>query len=94
MIPNENREIVYEDKRKAVNSSNKLRIIAFNDVYNIDESKEEPVGGAARFYTAIEHFKSEQPCLVLFAGDALSPSTRNFLSQIKSIFFNELLILI
>ena len=31
-----------------------LRIIHFNDVYNIEEKDEEPVSGYARFYTALQ----------------------------------------
>ena len=77
MIPDENREIVYEDKRPLNEENKKLRIIAFNDVYNIEPAKNDPVGGAARFKTALDSFRSERPCLVVFAGDALSPSTRN-----------------
>lgn len=47
-----------------------------NDVYNIDECSREPVGGAPRFVTAIQHAinTSPVPTLVLFSGDAFSPS--------------------
>ena len=48
-----------------------LTIIHFNDVYNIEERDKEPVGGASRFKTACSSI--EDP-LVLFSGDALSPS--------------------
>ena len=51
----------------------KLRIIHFNDVYNIEGGKGESVGGAARFCTAMETFGKES--LVVFSGDAISPST-------------------
>jgi len=30
-----------------------LNIIHFNDVYNLEEQKEDPKGGGARFFTAI-----------------------------------------
>lgn len=51
----------------------------FNDVYNIDaNSAVEPVGGAARFCTAIKTFQHLNP-LVLFSGDAFSPSMRKYL---------------
>ena len=51
-----------------------LTILHFNDVYNIEaNSAVEPVGGAARFCTAIKSFESLNP-LVLFSGDAFSPS--------------------
>ena len=76
MIPYENRSLIYEDLSLDPNVfEKKLRIIHFNDVYNIEEGKTEPVGGASRFYTAIEYLKKEGPALITFSGDALSPSS-------------------
>lgn len=57
------------EKEKA----NSLTIIHFNDVYNIEPRDKEPVGGAARFKTKIKELAWKKP-LVLFSGDALSPS--------------------
>jgi 5'-nucleotidase len=51
----------------------RLTIIHFNDVYNIEAREKEPVGGAARFKTAIDYHSDKNP-LVLFSGDALAPS--------------------
>ncbi|XP_019868565.2 mannosylglucosyl-3-phosphoglycerate phosphatase isoform X1 [Aethina tumida] len=66
--------------RRAVNTlsgsamSQNLVILHFNDVYNVESRpKPEPVGGAARFCTAIKSFQHLQP-LILFSGDAFSPS--------------------
>jgi len=50
-----------------------LTIIHFNDVYNIESRSQEPVGGAARFMTAVSQLASSNP-LVLFSGDAFNPS--------------------
>lgn len=51
-----------------------LVIIHFNDVYNVEtRAAPEPVGGAARFCTAVKSFQHLEP-LVLFSGDAFSPS--------------------
>lgn len=53
-----------------------LTIIHFNDIYNVESnSSREPIGGAARFLTAIKSFKHLNP-LILFSGDAFSPSMR------------------
>lgn len=55
-----------------------LRIIHFNDVYNIESGEIEPKAGAARFHTAVHALKNARPdvaTLVLFSGDAFSPST-------------------
>lgn len=55
-------------------SHSKLTILHYNDVYNIDATcKQEPIGGAARFCTAVKAFDHLNP-LVLFSGDAFSPS--------------------
>jgi hypothetical protein len=81
------RELVYaNDLAKNVDRSRgdtnyvnkRLRILHFNDVYNIEESKDEPKAGASRFSTALKMFQREEPCLVLFSGDAFSPSSCNF----------------
>ena len=57
------------EKRK-----DKLTILHFNDVYNVESrDKPEPIGGAARMKTAFNNFAHLNP-LILFCGDALSPS--------------------
>lgn len=68
--------------RRAVNTlaggsmAQNLVILHFNDVYNVESRPSpEPVGGAARFCTAIKSFQHLNP-LVLFSGDAFSPSMR------------------
>lgn len=58
-----------------------LTILHYNDVYNIESSvKSEPIGGAARFCTAINSFKQLNP-LVLFSGDAFNPSMLSTFTQ-------------
>ncbi|CAH8636698.1 unnamed protein product [Schistosoma rodhaini] len=51
-----------------------LHILHFNDVYNVEEQKQEPVAGAARFTTALKQHGAGQDSIVLFSGDCLSPS--------------------
>ncbi|XP_041377025.1 mannosylglucosyl-3-phosphoglycerate phosphatase-like [Gigantopelta aegis] len=48
-------------------------ILHFNDVYNIEPQRDEPVGGASRFAGYIHSCRHENP-LVLFSGDVLNPS--------------------
>jgi len=75
MIPIQNREIVYENKLIEINeNSKKLRIISFNDVYNVES-------GSAQFLNAIEQIRAEQESLLLFAGDAVSPSTLSLFAK-------------
>jgi 5'-nucleotidase len=50
-----------------------ITIVHFNDVYNIEPSNQEPVGGASRFVTAVRQLAEYNP-MVLFSGDALNPS--------------------
>lgn len=58
-----------------------LTILHYNDVYNIDvQVKSEPIGGAARFCTAINSFKHLNP-LILFSGDAFNPSMLSTFTQ-------------
>lgn len=65
--------------RRAVNTisggnmTHTLTILHFNDVYNVESRVTEPLGGAARFCTAIKSFEHLNP-LILFSGDAFSPS--------------------
>lgn len=62
-----------------------LSIIHFNDVYNVDpNSSTEPIGGAARFLTAVKTFQHLNP-LVLFSGDAFSPSMRKLSNTFLSL---------
>jgi len=57
-------------------TNKKLNIIHFNDVYSIEENEREPKAGAARFVSLIEKLikSTDTPTLVLFSGDAISPS--------------------
>lgn len=71
--------------RRAVSSlsggamAHQLVIIHFNDIYNVEpRASPEPVGGAARFCTAVKSFQHLHP-LILFSGDAFSPSMRKSL---------------
>jgi hypothetical protein len=58
-----------------------VRILHYNDVYHLDPSSAEPVGGIARFITVCKEYKEHdkyqgQPALVtLFSGDVFSPAS-------------------
>jgi 5'-nucleotidase len=73
---------INENKTNGESSGKKtLTILHYNDVYNIDQQvKSEPVGGAARFVTAINSFKDLNP-LILFSGDAFNPSMLSTFTQ-------------
>ncbi|GBN45386.1 hypothetical protein AVEN_73917-1 [Araneus ventricosus] len=50
-----------------------VTILHFNDCYNVESQSSEPVGGAARFCTALKSFNDLEP-LILFSGDIFAPS--------------------
>ncbi|KAI0206247.1 flagellar associated protein [Astrocystis sublimbata] len=64
-----------------------IRIIHFNDVYNICPSSHEPVGGAAKFQTVVKHyqtspeFESQSKPLTFFSGNALNPSLESIFTR-------------
>ncbi|KAK8024616.1 hypothetical protein PG993_012682 [Apiospora rasikravindrae] len=64
-----------------------LRLVHYNDVYHIDASSAEPVGGAARFITLMEHyrhddqFKGQSDLITLFSGDAFNPSLESSITK-------------
>lgn len=67
-----------ERQEPASGAQRKLKIIHFNDVYNIESGDIEPKAGAPRFIHAVEELIKSDPVstLVLFSGDAISPSNR------------------
>jgi 5'-nucleotidase len=82
-------EIIYQNFERINENWKKLNIIHFNDVYNIESRDVEPVGGSARFITAIEDLMSRnEPTLVLFSGDAISPSSSMTFWKLKDYFIN------
>ncbi len=79
MIPIKNRFLIFRNELQTISKATRknLRIIHFNDVYNIEPSDEEPLGGAARFKTVLDYLQAEGPTLLVFSGDAFSPSKSN-----------------
>lgn len=64
-----------------------LRLVHYNDVYHLDPSSAEPVGGAARFVTLVNEYRSHeryqgQPALLtLFSGDVFNPSLESSITK-------------
>lgn len=89
MVHIQNQTFAYQDSAKPDPNAKQLRIIHFNDVYNIEGFDSEPSGGASRFKTALDFFQNKKN-LVLFSGDAFSPSTCiyfNYLNNFSYLFF-------
>ncbi|KAF2652680.1 ser/Thr protein phosphatase family protein [Lophiostoma macrostomum CBS 122681] len=64
-----------------------LRFLHYNDVYHVDASSAEPVGGIARFQTLVnyyrndERFKDQPKLLTFFSGDAFNPSLESSVTK-------------
>jgi hypothetical protein len=80
-----NEGLVLNQNDILVDNVKKLRILHFNDVYNIESRSVDPCGGASRFMSALEYLSKDEPTLVLFSGDAFSPS--NCMLQTKTFVF-------
>ena len=66
-----------ENARKEGNVAKIIRLIHFNDVYNIEEGNREPVGGAARFVGLLNKLRSTGlPPLVFFIRSFAEVSLR------------------
>lgn len=62
-----------------------LRILHFNDVYDIQPDTREPVGGFARFRTVLKRYHEkiddDSKTLTLFSGDAFNPSLESIFTK-------------
>ncbi|KIW04160.1 uncharacterized protein PV09_04967 [Verruconis gallopava] len=64
-----------------------LRLLHYNDVYHIDASSAEPVGGIARFMTLSKYyrdddkFRNQAELLTFFSGDAWNPSLESSVTK-------------
>ncbi|KAL9598639.1 MAG: hypothetical protein Q9219_004385 [cf. Caloplaca sp. 3 TL-2023] len=64
-----------------------LRLLHFNDVYHIEPSSSEPIGGIARFQTLRDYyaddvvFEGKVELVTLFSGDAFNPSLESSVTK-------------
>ena len=65
--------------------SDTITLIHFNDVYNVDSRGVEPVGGAARFLTAVKAASRDCNPLILFSGDIFAPSISKYSNTLWDI---------
>ncbi|KAI8717453.1 hypothetical protein NCS52_00821200 [Fusarium sp. LHS14.1] len=74
------------DDSKA-DSPPELRILHYNDVYHLDPSSAEPVGGLPRFinvcreYQNGEQYEDQPKVLTLFSGDVFNPSLESTVTK-------------
>jgi 5'-nucleotidase len=66
-----------------------LRFLHYNDVYHIEAGSRDPVGGAARFQSLVNRYRSDpsfagKPALLtFFSGDAFNPSLESSVTKGK-----------
>lgn len=64
-----------------------VRLLHYNDVYHVDPSSAEPVGGFPRFMTLVkeyqegQQFQGQPDILTLFSGDAFNPSLESTVTK-------------
>ncbi|KAI9373459.1 Metallo-dependent phosphatase-like protein [Aspergillus egyptiacus] len=64
-----------------------LRLIHYNDVYHVESGSADPVGGAPRFQSVVNHYRLDprydgQPApLTFFSGDAFNPSLESTVTK-------------
>ena len=75
-------------------AADKITLLHFNDCRDVEPRDTEPAGGAARFLTAVNSQKENNP-LVLFSGNIFSPSKsrprvcRNIILTVDCLFPSE-----
>jgi 5'-nucleotidase len=72
---------------RAPSSPPDLRLLHYNDVYHLDPSSAEPVGGIARFITMCKdyregsQFEGQPDLITLFSGDVFNPSLESSITK-------------
>lgn len=88
--PNAEPTVTYSSGRlDSAESPPDFRLLHFNDVYHLDASSAEPVGGISRFMTAVNEYRNDEryqgqgkPELVtLFSGDVFNPSLESSVTK-------------
>ena len=80
-------EILVFNHTNSSTSPPDLRLLHYNDVYHVDASSAEPVGGVARFMTVSREyrfdarFKGLPELLTFFSGDAWNPSLESSVTK-------------
>lgn len=68
-----------------------VRMLHYNDVYHLDTSSAEPIGGLPRFITLCKEYQEGQEyegqpnLLTLFSGDVFNPSLESTVTKGKPI---------
>ncbi|GAP84697.1 putative 5 -nucleotidase [Rosellinia necatrix] len=83
--PPPNESVTYSSG--AADGAPDLRLLHYNDVYHVDPSSSEPVGGAAKFMGLVTHyregpqFQGQSELLTFFSGDVFNPSLESSVTK-------------
>jgi hypothetical protein len=87
--PSADPQAIFSSGRAGTNGQPDLRILHYNDVYHVDPSSAEPVGGISRFMTVCSEYredakyKDQSKLLTFFSGDAFNPSLESTVTKGK-----------
>lgn len=85
--PTSEPRVTYSSGRSSGSDAPDLRILHYNDVYHVDQSSAEPVGGLSRFMTLCKdyqrgsRFAGQSKLITLFSGDAFNPSLESSVTK-------------
>jgi 5'-nucleotidase len=85
--PSADPQAIFSSGRADSNGQPDLRILHYNDVYHVDPSSAEPVGGISRFMTVCSEYredakyKDQSKLLTFFSGDAFNPSLESTVTK-------------
>ncbi|KAF2800644.1 Metallo-dependent phosphatase [Melanomma pulvis-pyrius CBS 109.77] len=85
-VPSSEEQIIFSPESNPTTPPD-LRLLHYNDVYHIDASSAEPVGGIARFQTLVNYYRDDQrfkdqpKLLTFFSGDAFNPSLESSVTK-------------
>ncbi|KAL2869667.1 putative 5'-nucleotidase [Aspergillus lucknowensis] len=83
-IENDGLTVTYSSERTGIPD---LRLLHYNDVYHVESGSAEPVGGAPRFQSVVNHYRSHPSfdghpnLLTFFSGDAFNPSLESTVTK-------------
>lgn len=87
LTPTSEPRATYSSGRAKDAAAPEVRLLHYNDVYHVDASSSEPVGGLSRFVTLCkeyqegEQFEGQPKLLTLFSGDAFNPSLESSVTK-------------
>ena len=93
--PSAEEQTIFAPESGVPSSPPDLRFLHYNDVYHVDASSAEPVGGIARFQTLVKYYREDErwrdspKLLTFFSGDAFNPSLESSVTKGMADGYNQ-----